>query len=100
MDEKAPPLLSVKKIYKSFGSNAVLKGVDLNVYPGDILALIGGNGAGKSTLVKTIMGINRPESGDILVDGKPIHFGSPSASLHAGVYLIPQEPMLFSNMTL
>ena len=100
MDENAAPLLSVKKIYKSFGSNAVLKGVDLNVYPGDVLALIGGNGAGKSTLVKTIMGINRPESGDILVDGHPIHFGSPSASLHAGVYLIPQEPMLFSNMTL
>ena len=100
MDENAAPLLSVKKIYKSFGSNAVLKGVDLNVYPGDVLALIGGNGAGKSTLVKTIMGINRPESGDILVDGKSIHYGSPSASLHAGVYLIPQEPMLFSNMTL
>lgn len=94
------PRLSVRKIYKSFGANAVLKGVDLDVYPGDVLALIGGNGAGKSTLVKTIMGINKPDSGEILVDGKPLHFGSPSGSLHAGVYLVPQEPMLFSNMTL
>ena len=48
------PMLSVRKIYKSFGSNAVLKGIDLDVYPGDVLALIGGNNARKSTLVKTI----------------------------------------------
>lgn len=95
MDGNAVPLLSVKKIYKSFGSNAVLKGVDLNVYPGDVLALIGGNGAGKSTLVKTIMGINRPESGDILVDGKPIHFGSPSASLHAEYILYRRSRCFF-----
>ena len=100
MEENAAPMLSVRKIYKSFGSNAVLKGINLNVYQGDVLALIGGNGAGKSTLVKTIMGINKPDTGEIFVDGKPMHYGNPSASLHAGVYLIPQEPMLFSNMTL
>ena len=100
MDGQTFPMLSVRKIYKSFGSNAVLKGIDLDVYPGDVLALIGGNGAGKSTLVKTIMGIKKPDSGEILVDGKPLHFGNPSASLASGVYLIPQEPMLFPNMTL
>ena len=81
MDGQTFPMLSVRKIYKSFGSNAVLKGIDLDVYPGDVLALIGGNGAGKSTLVKTIMGIKKPDSGEILVDGKPLHFGNPSASL-------------------
>ena len=50
-------LLSVKGVYKSFGSNAVLKGINLEIGSGEVLALIGGNGAGKSTLMKIIMGI-------------------------------------------
>lgn len=100
MSQQLSPMLSVKRIYKSFGTNPVLKGIDLDVYPGDVLALIGGNGAGKSTLVKSIMGIKRPDKGEIFIDGKELHYGNPSASLNAGVYLVPQEPMLFPNMTL
>ena len=100
MEGRDVPMLSVKDVHKSFGTNAVLKGISLEVYPGDVLAMIGGNGAGKSTLVKCIMGINKPDCGTITIDGKPLKFGSPSAALDAGVYLIPQEPMLFPNMTL
>ncbi|MCR5288534.1 MAG: sugar ABC transporter ATP-binding protein [Treponema sp.] len=99
-EEKALPMLSVKNVHKSFGSNAVLKGIDLDVYPGEVLAMIGGNGAGKSTLVKCIMGIHRPDEGSIFIDGKQLRAGVPSAALDVGVYLIPQEPMLFPNMTL
>ncbi|MCR5089765.1 MAG: sugar ABC transporter ATP-binding protein [Oscillospiraceae bacterium] len=91
--------LSVKDITKSFGSNTVLKGVSVDLHAGDVLVLIGGNGAGKSTLMKIIMGIYRADSGEIFIDGKPVNMTNPSAALAAGVYMVPQEPMLFPNMT-
>ena len=95
----APCTLSVKDITKSFGINQVLKGVSLSLRAGEVLVLIGGNGAGKSTLMKIIMGIYRPDGGEICVDGKPVSLTNPSAALAAGIYMIPQEPMLFPNMT-
>ena len=67
MPEKA--LLNIKNIYKSFGMNAVLKGISLDLNEGEVLALIGGNGAGKSTLMKIIMGIYQHDSGEIYVKG-------------------------------
>lgn len=92
-------MLSVRGITKAFGSNSVLKGVDLDITRGSVVALIGGNGAGKSTLMKIIMGIYQPDDGDIYLDGKLAKLGKPAASLAAGIYLVPQEPMLFPNMT-
>ena len=94
-----PCTLSVRDITKSFGSNVVLKGVSMDLHAGDVLVLIGGNGAGKSTLMKIIMGIYRADGGEILIDGKPVSMVNPSAALAAGVYMVPQEPMLFPNMT-
>ena len=96
---KQPCTLSVRDITKSFGSNAVLKGISMDLHAGDVLVLIGGNGAGKSTLMKIIMGIYRADSGEILIDEKPVSMTNPSAALAAGVYMVPQEPMLFPNMT-
>ncbi|MCI5957743.1 MAG: ATP-binding cassette domain-containing protein, partial [Clostridiales bacterium] len=92
-------LMAVRGITKSFGSNAVLKGIDLSIHPGEVVALIGGNGAGKSTLMKIIMGIYTCDEGEILIDGKQAKLGKPAASLAAGIYLVPQEPLLFPNMT-
>lgn len=63
------PRLEVKGIRKTFGQNAVLKGINLSVDAGEVVALIGGNGAGKSTLMKIIMGIYSCDEGDILIDG-------------------------------
>lgn len=92
-------LLSVRGITKAFGSNKVLKSVDLDLEQGEILALIGGNGAGKSTLMKIIMGIYQPDSGEISIEGKTLAMTKPSVALSAGIYMVPQEPMLFPNMT-
>lgn len=95
----AAPRLEVRAIRKAFGQNVVLKGVNLSVKAGEVMALIGGNGAGKSTLMKIIMGIYSCDGGEILIDGVPAKLNKPSASLAAGVYLVPQEPLLFPNMT-
>lgn len=92
-------MISVREIYKSFGSNAVLKGIDLDVSPGECISLIGGNGAGKSTLMKIIMGIYQQDKGEIYIAGKKVNLNKPSAALAQGIYLVPQEPMLFPNMT-
>ncbi|WP_130811770.1 sugar ABC transporter ATP-binding protein [Olsenella sp. Marseille-P4559] len=92
-------LLSVRDIYKSFGANAVLKGISLEVDHGEVLALIGGNGAGKSTLMKIIMGIYSADSGDVIIGGDKVDISNPKAALAHSIYMVPQEPMLFPNMT-
>ncbi len=61
--------------------------------------MIGGNGAGKSTLMKIIMGIYQPDEGELVIAGDKISSFKPSAILAKGVYMVPQEPMLFPNMT-
>lgn len=100
-NQEAPDnkLLSVCGVVKSFGSNVVLKGIDIEVGSGEILALIGGNGAGKSTLMKIIMGIYQPDKGSLYISGEQMTVFRPAASLAKGIYMVPQEPMLFPNMT-
>ena len=83
-------LLSVHDIYKSFGTNAVLKGISLEVRPGEVLALIGGNGAGKSTLMKIIMGIYSADSGEIEIGGDKVDISNPKAALAHSIYMVPQ----------
>jgi AI-2 transport system ATP-binding protein len=95
----AENLLQVCDIYKSFGDNMVLKGMSLTLTAGEVLALIGGNGAGKSTLMKIIMGIYTHDSGQVIVDGKEMAAGKTTEALSSGVYMVPQEPLLFPNMT-
>ena len=92
-------LMTIRGVTKAFGTNSVLKGIDLDIAPGEVLALIGGNGAGKSTLMKIIMGIYTLDEGEIRMDGQPVRLGKPAAALSQGIYLVPQEPLLFPNMT-
>lgn len=98
MSEKKS-LIRLKEIYKSFADNQVLKGTSLELAEGEIVAIIGGNGAGKSTLMKIIMGIYPLDRGEIYIEDKKIHMNSPSTALENGIYLVPQEPRLFPNMT-
>lgn len=93
-------MLLVKGIYKSFGTNNVLKGIDLAVRSGEALALIGGNGAGKSTLMKIIMGLYKADKGSVLISGQEIRLNSVNESLNSGIYMVPQEPLLFPHMTI
>ena len=98
-DVGAAPLLSVRGIYKSFRSNAVLKGINLDLRPDEVFALIGGNGSGKSTLMKIIMGIYSADEGEIAIDQQKVDITNPKAALAHSIYMVPQEPMLFPNMT-
>lgn len=98
-DNNTKELLAVRGIKKQFGLNVVLKGIDLTVNSGEVLALIGGNGAGKSTLMKIIMGIYQPDAGEVFISGEKITAFKPIVSLQKGIYMVPQEPMLFPNMT-
>ncbi len=99
MNPAGNEVLSVREIYKSFGTNKVLKGINLQLSSGEVLALIGGNGAGKSTLMKIIMGIYSHDSGDIFVNGVKRSVNNPAEALSQHIYMVPQEPLLFPNMT-
>lgn len=94
------PRIKLVDIQKSFESNKVLKGVNLSLLPGDVMSLIGGNGAGKSTLMKIIMGIKTHDVGEIYIDGEKVNITTPSDALALGIYYVPQEPMLFPDMSI
>ena len=86
-----PPVLELRDIRKSFGTNAVLKGVDLALRPGRITALLGANGAGKSTLIKALSGVHEPTSGEVLLDGDVVQLESPIAASRLGVRTVHQR---------
>ena len=94
------PLLQVKKMSKAFSNQLVLKEVNLQVEHGDIYALVGGNGAGKSTLMKILTGLYSYDSGEMYVKGKRQQFANPKEAHQEGIYLIPQEPLIFPHMTI
>ncbi|HOO89146.1 MAG TPA: ATP-binding cassette domain-containing protein, partial [Synergistales bacterium] len=93
------PLVEVEGMVKSFGENAVLRDVSLALRRSDVMAVVGGNGAGKSTLMKILAGIYTPDKGSIRIEGSDVSLHTPSAAHAMGVYLVPQEPLLFPNMT-
>ncbi|MBT0771596.1 sugar ABC transporter ATP-binding protein [Kineosporia sp. J2-2] len=84
---------------KSFGPVVALRSGSLEVHPGSVHALVGENGAGKSTLVKMVAGVHRRDSGEFLLDGEPVDFGSTAESKAAGVAVIYQEPTLFPDLS-
>src|ERR1700759_4449601 len=93
------PILEVRQICKSFPGVRVLKSVNLSIWPGEVHAFMGENGAGKSTLMKILAGAYRPDSGEILMDGKPIHLRTPHESRMAGIGIIYQELTVAPNLT-
>ena len=76
---------------KTFGRVVGLDGVSLELYPGEVLAVIGDNGAGKSTLIKCLTGAEIPDEGEIFLDGKPVHFKRPQDARAAGIETVYQN---------
>ena len=93
------PFLELRGVSKSFPGVQALKGVDLEVHAGEVLALIGENGAGKSTLMKIVAGVLRPDSGRLEVDGREVVFRTVRDAENHGIALIHQELNLCDNLT-
>ncbi len=93
------PVLRLRGISKSFPGVKALSEVQLDLYPGQVTALIGENGAGKSTIVKVLTGIYQPDAGEILLAGAPVRFASADAAARAGVTAIHQETVLFDELS-
>jgi fructose transport system ATP-binding protein len=87
----APPLLQARGLVKRYGHVVALNGADFDLYPGEILAIIGDNGAGKSTLIKTLSGALQPDEGEVLLEGEPVHFRSPRDARQAGIETVYQD---------
>jgi len=86
------PILQTKNISKSFGHVQALKNVDLDLYPSEVVALIGDNGAGKSTLIKIISGIYQRDSGEVLYKGEKVEINEPKDAVQkAGVSTVYQD---------
>ena len=94
------PLLSANNIFKRYGRVVALNNCNLDLYPGEVLAVIGDNGAGKSVLVKSLSGAVIPDSGEITLDGKPANFSSPMQARDAGIETVYQNLALCSAMSI
>lgn len=92
------PILSAHGISKAFGGTPVLRNVSLDLWPGEVHALLGENGAGKSTFNKILSGVHTPDSGTIKIDGQPVALTSPAAAQAHGIALLHQEPIIFPDL--
>ena len=99
MTTSPQPLLEAKGISKRFGSVQALYDVDLTLYAGEVLALVGDNGAGKSTLIKSISGNHPIDSGTFLFEGKPVTISDPRDSAELGIEVVYQDLALADNLT-
>jgi D-xylose transport system ATP-binding protein len=94
----AQPLLALKGVSKRFGPVEALKGVDFELYPGEVVGLVGDNGAGKSTLVKAIAGVQPADEGEALFEGRPASLSSPQESTGLGIATVYQDLALCENL--
>jgi rhamnose transport system ATP-binding protein len=98
-DSPEGPVLVLRHAAKSFGAVQALVDGSIELYPGEVHALVGENGAGKSTLVKILAGVYQPDAGTLLADGLQITLHGPAAALAAGIAVIYQEPALFPDLS-
>ncbi len=92
-------MLSLRNVVTQYGTIRALKGISMDVAPGEIVALIGANGAGKTTVLKTISGLLSPSEGDIMFEGKSITRYLPEDIVKMGISHVPEGRKVFSQMT-
>ncbi len=92
------PMLSVRQLVKRFGGLTAVNKVDMDVYPGEVVGLVGDNAAGKSTLIKCIAGVHQPEEGEIYFEGRRVHFSHPIEARDAHIETIYQDLALAGNL--
>ena len=91
MNTTVEPILTTRNLVKRYGRVTALDHCNFDLYPNEILAVIGDNGAGKSTLIKAICGAVTPDEGEIRLEGKPVHFKSPLDARNAGIETVYQN---------
>ena len=92
------PVLTIRGATKRFGAVTALDGVDLDIWPGQVLALLGDNGAGKSTLIKCLNGVHRLDTGTIWMDGAEVSIHAPADARALGIETVYQDLALFDNL--
>lgn len=92
--------IELRNIHKSFGTNAVLQGVNLKLHKGEVHALMGENGAGKSTLMNILTGLHTKDQGQIIVDGKEVQYKNPIDAEEHGIVFIHQEQNIWPNLSI
>lgn len=96
--ENNTPLLEVKNIVKRFGGLVAVNRVSIEVYPGEVVGLLGDNGAGKSTLIKVISGVYQPDEGEIYFEGKKVKVNNPMDAIKLGIETLYQDLALAENL--
>ena len=97
--EGKEPILTLRNVHKAYGPIEVLRRFNLDVAPGEVVALLGENGAGKSTLLMTVSGINKPREGVIIFEGKNIEKEEPHKIVKLGISQSPEGRRIFSKLT-
>jgi len=92
------PAIEARGISKRFGHVVALERVDLTLQPGEVLGVVGDNGAGKSTLMKILAGLYPPSDGQLLIEGRPVHLGSPRDAREMGIEMVYQDLALAGNL--
>jgi len=93
------PVLQLRDVSTHYGLVSVLRNVDMEIYPGEMVCLLGGNASGKSTTLKTILGYVKPSEGDVLFEGEAIS-GLPTAEIVSrGISMVPENRRLFADMS-
>lgn len=96
--DEQKPIISLQNISKAFGGVQALDDVSMDIYPSEVIALVGDNGAGKSTFLKVISGVNIPDSGDIYLDGEPVQIRNEMDSVDLKIQTVYQDLALCDNL--